>query len=535
MFGDIMQAWDVVVVGSGVAALRAAIASSDEGATVTVLSGSTPSSFADDTAVGGLSASLGEATTSEHVADIHRIGADLCEAEVVTSVTGSAIKHLAELEKWGLNLRRDRNGSPHLAKLPGQSNARTASTGDSTLRETRTILQEQCMKRNIPIRGDIEIMDIVIHNGSANGLIALDIQTGEIIGIQSKSIVLAGSGFQSAWNGDGSAMGGAASLALRSGIPLANLEFTSMHPLSVSDTNLQLPLDLLGSGGIVNGNDGQPLAIDDGPDALSQAIISAGGGSLDLSGLSPNDEPWFAGIATNLQSRCGIDISQESIPLMPRAGPSIGGVPINAAGSVVNGSWNSSIRGLFAAGDAACSGLHGAAMNSGDHLLGSITSGMTAGQSAATHARTSKHSSSSQISVVLSAAHHDYDAHLSNAGSDGVSYGAIRSKLSITMQKHMGSTRDAAGLAMAAADIQTLQNLDLSVRDSSPVMNTEIVSMMQTKGLLAVAAAAVSAALAREESRGTHIRSDHPEADPDQANHSLSSIDGTVTTLPLRG
>ena len=160
-----MQAWDVVVVGSGIAALRAAIASSDEGSTVTVLSSTATSSFADDMIVGGLSASLGEPNTSNHVADVHRIGADLCEADVVTSATGSAIKHLAELEKWGLNLRRDRNGSPHLAQLPGQSNPRTASTGDSTLRETRMILQEQCIKRKIPIRGDIEIVDVVIHKG----------------------------------------------------------------------------------------------------------------------------------------------------------------------------------------------------------------------------------------------------------------------------------------------------------------------------------------------------------------------------------
>ncbi len=529
-----MQAWDVVVVGSGIAALRAAIASSDEGSTVTVLSSTATSSFADDMIVGGLSASLGEPNTSDHVADVHRIGADLCEADVVTSATSSAIKHLAELEKWGLNLRRDRNGSPHLAQLPGQSNPRTASTGDSTLRETRMILQEQCIKRNIPIRGDIEIVDVVIHKGRASGLIALDIQSGEMIGIQSKSIVLAGAGFQSAWNGDGSAMGGAASLALRSGIPLANLEFTSMHPLSVADTNLQLPLDILGSGGIVNGNDGQPLSLEDGPDALSQAIISAGGASLDLTALSSTDAPWFAGIAAKLQSRCGIDISQVSIPLMPRAGPSIGGIPVNASCSVVNGSWDDSIEGLFAAGDAACSGLHGAAINSGDHLLGSITSGTTAGHSAAAHAKSAKHSASSQISLALSAAHHDYDAHLSDAGSDGVSYGAIQSKLANTMQKHMGTTRDAAGLATAAENIQDLQQLNLKIRDSSPVMNTEFVSMIQTKGLLNIAAAAVSAALAREESRGTHIRSDHPELDPNQANHSLASMDGTVTTLSLR-
>ena len=98
----------------------------------------------------------------------------------------------------------------------------------------------------------------------------------------------------------------------------------------------------------------------------------------------------------------------------------------------------------------------------------------------------------------------------------------------------MGTTRDAAGLATAAENIQDLQQLNLKIRDSSPVMNTEFVSMIQTKGLLTIAAAAVSAALAREESRGTHIRSDHPELDPNQANHSLASMDGTVTILSLR-
>ena len=111
------------------------------------------------------------------------------------------------------------------------------------------------MKRNIPRRGDVEILNIVLNGNRASGLIALDIQSGEIFGIQAKSILLAGSGFQSAWNGDGIAMGTAASLALRSGIALADLEFASMHPLTVAETSLSLPLDVLGAGGIVLGMD----------------------------------------------------------------------------------------------------------------------------------------------------------------------------------------------------------------------------------------------------------------------------------------
>ena len=100
-------------------------------------------------------------------------------------------------------------------------------------------MEEQCIKRNIPRRGDIEILDIVMKNGTANGLIALDVQSGEIFSIQSKALILADAGFQSAWTGDSRAMGVSSALARRDGISLANLEFTSMHPLTVADTSLR--------------------------------------------------------------------------------------------------------------------------------------------------------------------------------------------------------------------------------------------------------------------------------------------------------
>ena len=514
--------------------MRAAIAASDAGATVTVLSSSQPSSFNDDAIICGLASSAGETNSAGHAADTHRVGADLCEGDIVASTTGSAVGHLAQLEKWGLNLRRDRNGSPHLGQLPGQSNPRTAGTGDSTLREVRSILEEQCIKRNIPRRGDIEILDIVMKNGTANGLIALDVQSGEIFSIQSKALILADAGFQSAWTGDSRAMGVSSALALREGISLANLEFTSMHPLTVADTSLRLPLDLLGSGGVVIGADGQPMSIEDGPDALARAIIDAGGASLDLTSIPRTATTWFAGVAENLHARCGIDCSQTLIPLMPMANVTIGGIPTDAIGQVVKGGWDSTVKGLFAAGDAACSGLHGASLNSGDHLLGAIASGELAGNAAANQAASSKFSGSSQISIALTEAHHLHDSMLSSAGAEGVSAGTIQSTLATTMQTHMGTSRNAGGLTQAAASISQLQETTISLSDSSPVMNTELVTMLRTQSLLSVASAAVSAATAREESRGNHVRSDFPTTDTEPPSHSLTSMDGTVTSLPLR-
>ena len=528
--------------------MRAAIAASDEGATVTVLTPSSSSAFVDDTTSCGLATSSGETNPSEHAADTRRVGADLCETDVVASSTNSAVAHLAELERWGLNLRRERNGSPHLGQLPGQSNPRTASTGDSTLREVRTILEEQCIKRNIPRRGDIEILDIV-HKDHDNtkggprfsssddgfdvcGLIALDIQSGEIFAIQSKAVVLAGSGFQSAWNGDGIGMGTSAHLFLKLGHYLSDLEFTSYHPLTVADTNLQIPLDVLGSGGIVNGSDGQPISMDDGPDALAREILKSGGGSLDLTAISRTDAPWFANVADALLSRCGIDYSQQLIPLKPIVSTTIGGLPTNPSGNVCSFEWDI-IPGLFAAGDAACTGLHGASMNSGDHLLGALTSGSVAGATAANHASGSKFVGSSAISAMLTEAHHLHDSILAEAGSDGTSMGNIQSQLAATMQAHMGHERSAGGLEKAQSILQELSETKMAISDTSPVMNTELVAMLRTKGLVYVARSAVGSAAERKESRGSHVRTDFPETDDEQSHHSFHSF-AYPGTLPLR-
>ena len=538
-----MQAWDVVIVGGSIASLRAAIAASDEGATVTVLTPSSSSAFVDDATSCGLATSSGETNPSEHAADTRRVGADLCETDVVASSTNSAVAHLAELERWGLNLRRDRNGSPHLGQLPGQSSPRTASTGDSTLREVRTILEEQCIKRNIPRRGDIEIIDLVhkAHDPARAdskdgfdvcGLIALDIQSGEIFAIQSKAIILAGSGFQSAWNGDGIGMGTSAHLFLKLGHYLSDLEFTSYHPLTVADTNLQIPLDVLGSGGVVNGSDGQPIPTDDGPDALAREILKSGGASLDLTAISRTDAPWFANVADALQSRCGIDCSQQLIPLKPIVSTTIGGLPTNPSGNVCSFEWDI-IPGLFAAGDAACTGLHGASVNSGDHLLGALTSGSLAGANAANHASKSKFMGSSAISSMLTEAHHLHDSILSEAGSEGTSPGNIQSQLAATMQAHMGHERSAGGLETAQSILQELSETKMVISDSSSIMNTELVRMLRTQGLVHVAKSAVGSAAERKESRGSHVRTDFPETDADQSHHSFHSFTYTGT-LPLR-
>lgn len=528
-----MEAWDVVVVGGGVAALRAAIASAEAGASVTVLYPQALSSATDSALNCGFSAPMSEPSQSTFFEDTMRVGADICQPDALKSTIATSLTHLAELERWGLVLRRAGDGLPHLGKLPGQSTPRTANTGDSTTHELIQILEEQCIKRRIPRRSDIEVLDLVLTEGGARGLIALDIQSGEIFGIQSKSIILADGGYESAWNGDGVGMGNAASLTLRSDLPLADMEFNAMHPLTVAQTDLTLPLDLLGAGGVVNGADGTPLSLEEGPDALAKAVIESGGGTLDLTAISRTDRVWFERTRLVLESRCGIDAFNELIPLMPTISHTIGGIPINTSGQVID-SGGSEVPGLYAAGDAACSGLHGASANSGDRVLAAISEGASAGASAASHASNTKYTGSTAISTALSEAHHMHDQILASAGSEGTSAGNILSTLSMTMKAHMGSERNAEGLRSAAEKIAELRNTSSSITDSSTVMNTELVSLRRVRGLLDIAEASVSAALARTESRGSHNRSDFPDSDDAQRHHSLVMLSGEVSNQPLR-
>ena len=240
-----MDAWDVVVIGGTVSGMRAAIAAHDAGASVALFSGHAHGSDAGAADTGGLAASVGEATSKAHRDDTIRAGRWLSDQDVAAARTSAAFEELALLERWGLVLRRDGASLPLLQQLPGHSEPRVASTGDSTGRELHQLLEEQCIKRRIPRRGDIEVLDLVLTDSGSRGLIALDIQSGEILAIQAKAIILASAGYEGAWNGGDIGMGTAASLVLHSDLALADLEFASLHPLTVAEVDLQLPLDLL--------------------------------------------------------------------------------------------------------------------------------------------------------------------------------------------------------------------------------------------------------------------------------------------------
>ena len=530
-----MDAWDVVVVGETVAGMRAAIAAHDAGASVALFDGRALGSSAGAADSGGLAASSGEATPKAHRDDTIRAGGWLCDQDVVAARTSAAFDELAQLERWGLVLRRDRAALPLLQRLCGHSEARVASTGDSTGRELHQLLEEQCIKRGIPRRGDMQPVSLALESGEARGLVLFDVQDGELVGVQAKSLVLAGAGFQSAWNGDGIGDGTGAWLALSSGIRLRDMEFSASNPFNMEAVDLSLPHTLLEDGAkvrLASGGDFE-FTSDAGLDAAAQQIISQSELCvLDARVLERTSKVWYADTAERVQSRCGLALDSDVLPLSPRTELTLGGVPTDESGQVV--SEEGLVQGLYAAGGCSNSGLHGADVVSGNSLLDSLVGGATAGASAGAAAATAGFAAPGAVSAELSSAGAKVASLLSGGDEAALTRASAAFQLASVMSDAMGPERDAAGLDSAAARISQISAAGLQLSDSNPVMNTELVEVLRLEGLLKLSAAAIASASHRAESRGSHQRSDFPERDDaGHLQHTLVDLDGNVYTSPV--
>ncbi len=514
-----MESWDVIVVGSGVAALRAAIAVLDAGATVCIIDDTGPGSAqarADNT---GIAASLNESDFHSHYQDTVAVAKGL-ETPASNTRCASSVTTLIELERWGLNLRRDGAGAPALSSQPGHSTPRVATAGDVTGRETLRILEEQCMKRGIPRRHDIRPVQLVVENQRIRGLVILDIQDGNIFPIQAKSIILAGDGYDGLWT-DGGSTGSKPALAYRAGAKLSGMEFIGWHPLTIKDSGITLSLSFLDAGARLRKANGEDVELVGG---LTEAcrLMSDEDHVLDARTVPTSLRPWFSTSAQLISDRFGIDIWTTVIPVTSAPRYSIGGVAVDEEGRALIGD-NLWLTGLYAVGASADSGMHGSDVLAGNWTLDCLLSGLSAGISAAHWTTSVKYGGH----TLLMEAAFEVEAKIEAMSEvqDGMTVGALIASLRRTMNANMGIVRDSTGLTTAATQIEKLMTSAIHLSDDSAIMNTELIAALDAGCMLDIAHAAVVAAQSRKESRGSHHRSDYPEPG-DQNMPILISIDG---------
>ena len=528
-----MEAWDVIVLGDGPAALRSAAEAAKQGASTLVLS---VNALGSDThlAQEGLAASLQESNNRGHREDSIRAGCFLNDQDIVASRTADAGRQVDLLERWGVNFRRDAHGIPLVRKAPGHGMARNADAGDATGREIQHVLEEQCMRHGVTRRGDHLPLSLIHTNQSVSGVTVVDLVNGRIAALQAKAIILADGGFEGAFSHG--AVGLGLDLALRAGVPLRDMEFIAHTPLGIKDTNMILPLGLLHDGATLHEANGSDIEIGDGGlDSLCQAVSHAMQPVIDARNLG-DSSPWWESVFRSVKQRTGIDMNRQTIEIEPRPFSSLGGVTVDESGRAILSTWSRWFTGLYAAGDASCSGFHGADLLPGNQMLDALLGGAAAGTHAGEWVKHRKFANAQTAHDAEEAAQADHSA-VSDASEEGVvRIGHVVTKVREAVQNALGYSRSASELHSAVESLEAAGVLaeSIHVDQASLIANTNIVEIARVQASARLALASAQSALAREESRGCHHRSDFTESSKDHLHHYTVNQVGEVNTLALR-
>ena len=528
-----MEAWDVIVLGDGPAALRSAAEAAKQGATTLVLSinalGSEP-----HLAQGGLAAPLQESNNRDHREDTIRAGAFLNDQDIVASRTAAASRQVDLLERWGVNFRRDAHGIPLVRKAPGHGMARNADAGDATGREIQQILEEQCMRHGVIRRGDHLPLSLIHTNQSISGITVVDLVNGRIVALQAKAVILADGGFEGAFNHGVVGLG--LDLALRAGISLRDMEFIAHTPLGIKDTNMVLPLGLLHDGATLHEANGSDLEMGEGGlDSICQSVSNAFQPVLDARNLGDSSK-WWKAVFRSVQQRTGVDMNRQTLAIEVRPYATLGGVPVDECGRAILSTWPRWFTGLYAAGDASCSGFHGADLLPGNQMLDTILGGAAAGLHAGEWVKTRQFSNTQAAHDAEQAAQADHAAVSGHSEEGVVRVGHAVSKVRDAVQSALGFSRNAAGLESAIKSLESASILAESIHidQSSLIANSNLVEIARVQASARLTLATAQAALARKESRGCHHRTDFTDSNGEYLTHYTVNQMGEVNTVALR-
>ena len=529
-----LEAWDIIVIGDGPAALRASASAAKAGASTLMMS-TDSLGVGNSSAIDGIAAPLKESTTKSHRDDTIRTGGFLCDQDIVSKRISQATRQVDLLERWGVIFRRDADGIPMVRRAAGHTLPRLAGAGDAMVRETQQVLEEQCMRHGVVRRGDQIPLRLVHTDEQVHGLISLDMAAGSVIALQAKCVIIADGGYEGIWTGTSIGLG--VDLAMKCGLAVRGLEFVSWTPLAVSDTNVVLPIGMLADGATLHHNNGTPLEVDDfaDPNSIVNAIKDQ---EMVLDARNMGDSNiWWSQTSELLLTRLGINTSKQTIPVSPRVSTTLGGIVTDEFGRAISGKWSRWFTGLYAAGDSACSGVHGAGMVAGNRLLDALAGGDESGKHAAEYAATTSFSGRGALETHLGAAEADLDFDMAGAEEGPVQRsGPLFAKLTDLMTTNVGAVRNESGLTSTLEQLNNLESLSekLHIDDGSRLFNSNLLEALRLKAGIRLAKATTQCALSRTESRGVHQRSDFTETDPEQMHHTLVDAEGNMSTLAIR-
>ena len=519
---------DVLVIGAGLAGMRAALAASKNGSDVAVISKVHPVRSHSNAAQGGINAALTDRGDSweDHAFDTIKGSDYLADQNAVEVMCQEAGGEVIAMEHMGVIFNRDEDGRLGTRAFGGQRQARTFFVADFTGQALLHVLYEQTMKTGVRVYEEWFVLSLIIQDGECSGAIVLEIKTGEIEIIKAKAVILAAGGLGRVFEPSTNAMictGDGMALAYRAGAPLMDMEMVQYHPTTLKSNGALMSEGARGEGAyLINSNGDRfmekyapnmmELASRDVVSRAAQTEINEGRGIngcvlLDCRHLGNQviDEK-LSQIRDIARDFADTDMATEPVPIRPGMHYQMGGIKTDINGAT-------SIPGLYAAGECACVSVHGGNRLGANSLLDTLVFGNRAGINAS---NLSKNKLSPTIDESVSKPDRDsIQRMLSSHGRE--IFGGIRLEMGQTMNEHLAVFRNQTGMESALGKLKELSNrfTEISIDDKGKTFNTNLIFTLELGFMLDCTETIVKSALRREESRGAHTRTDYPDRNDD--------------------
>lgn len=526
---------DVLIIGGGLTGLRAALRISDAGLDGAVVSKVHPLRSHSVAAQGGMNASLGnlegEGGTKDswksHAYDTVKGSDYLADQDVVERMCREAPPAVIELEHMGMVWSRLENGKIAQRPFGGAGFPRTCYAADRTGHNALHTLYEHVVGGKISVYEEFFVKSLITEDGRCIGCTALEIMTGQVHGFLGKAVLMATGGFGRIFNKSTNALintGDGQALALRAGALLKDMEFVQFHPTTLYGTNILISEGARGEGGILLNKDGErfmeryaPHSVDLAPrDVVARSIeqeIAEGRGydggyvHLDLRHLGAERiMERLPGIRQIAMDFANVDPIQDPVPVQPGQHYSMGGIDAN-----ING--ETKLPGLYAAGECSCLSVHGANRLGGNSLVETVVFGRLVAEKIVEDVANASPPNDAPAKAAIRSVNDRIESILRREGGDR--FFNVRDTMTATMSKKFGIFREKQTMQDGLNEIKMMQEQisHVSLQNKEREVNQALVRFLELEDMLLLAESVARGALTREESRGSHTRTDFPERD----------------------
>ena len=528
------------------------------------------------TAQGGVGAALGNVEEDHwewHTFDSVKGSDYLGDQDAIEFMCYEAVQAVYELEHYGLPFSRTPEGKiaqrpfgGHTNNITGKPVHRACYAADRTGHMILQTLYQQCLKNNVNFFDEFQVVDLLVVNGVAAGVVAIELGTSELHVFHAKSVIFATGGHGRVWDITSNAYaytGDGIAIPMRRGVPMEDMEFFQFHPTGIYKLGILITEGVRGEGGVLingkgerfmekyapkakdlasrdvisramyleikagNGINGQNyLYLDVRPETVNKYAIADGRRRPDGSPYTMTGEEIIAklpDIVDFARTYLGVDPVAQPMPVQPTAHYTMGGLPTNKYGEAVIDENNTVMPGLYAAGEVACVSVHGANRLGTNSLLDLIVFGKHAGLRAAEFSQGADFQPLPTDPTEFTRA--QFDAIRNAQGNEKIL--EVSSKMKTVMMDSVGMFRTGEGMQSTLETVRELRERfkHIPLHDEGKIFNTEMINLWELGNLLEIAEVVTVSALARTESRGAHARDDYPKRDDvNWLKHTLSWV-----------